>query len=441
MIDFNSMTELNVCLLIFAAAVTLVLLIYAVTDKTRNGTFMKFFIALLVSNIVMLSGEIGLWLFEGTPENIPILKCCSFISFGVGAVLNGLYAYCLTGFIRERHNVSWNFAHFIGAICFVYLCIAFVSVFNGMLFSFDENGIYVNGPYYFIVRLLDFATLILEIIMVIRFWRILSVKSTVSLLSFSVLPLISMLFLSYWDPTPMLIATTLSLLVIFMLFRGELTRQLSEKKMQLAEKDRQLAKQERELTESRISTMISQIQPHFIYNTLGTIQQLCVEQPEKAAELTQDFSQYLRGNFSELDNSTLVLFSQELKHIKCYMNIEQVRFPDIQVEYDLKTDDFQIPALTVQPLVENSVKHGLMGLESGGKIKVSAYETDDDYCICVKDNGVGFDKSASYDKKKHIGIQNIKGRLEVMCGGSLTIESALNKGTTAVIKIPKEERK
>lgn len=400
---------------------------------------MKCFTALLATNILMLIGESGLWIFGGSTDNIPILKVSAFLSFGLGAVLEVLYAYCLIGFVRERQKMSWKYANVIAVIGAVYLCLVVVSLFNGMLFDFDSNGNYIDGRYYFIVRFLDFITLLLEIIMVIRFRKILTLKGTVSLLSFSVLPLLTMPLLSYWDPTPLSMATTVSLLVIYMLFRGELTRQLSEKEIQLVEKNRELAQKERQITESRISTMISQIQPHFIYNTLGTIHQLCLDNPEKAAELTRSFSQYLRGNFSELNNSVPIRFSQELSHIKCYMSIEQVRFPDIQIEYDLNAKDFNLPALSVQPLVENAVKHGLMGLESGGKIKVSTYETYTDYCVSVEDNGVGFDKSAVYDKKKHIGIQNIRARLAAMCGGNLTIDSTLGKGTTAVITIPKED--
>lgn len=434
----NNTAEPNVCLFLFAAAVTLFMLLGSVTDRTRNRPFMKCFIALLATNILMLLGESGLWIFGGSPDNIPILKASAFLSFGSGAVLEVLYAYCLIGFVRERQKISWKYANVIAVIGAAYLCLVVISLFNGMLFDFDSNGYYADGQYYYIVRLLDFITLLLEIIMVIMFWKILTIKGTVSLLSFSVLPLLTMPMLSYWDPTPLLVSTTLSLLVIFMLFRGELTRQLSEKEIQLVEKNRELAQKERQITESRISTMISQIQPHFIYNTLGTIHQLCLEQPEKAAELTRSFSQYLRGNFSELNNSVPIRFSQELNHIKCYMSIEQVRFPDIQIEYDLKAEDFNLPALSVQPLVENAVKHGLMGLESGGKITVSTYETDADYCVCVKDNGVGFDMTFVYDKKKHIGIQNIRERLSAMCDGNLTVNSQPDKGTTAVITIPKE---
>ncbi|MGN0577267.1 MAG: sensor histidine kinase [Ruminiclostridium sp.] len=193
-----------------------------------------------------------------------------------------------------------------------------------------------------------------------------------------------------------------------------------------------------ELTEQRIATMISQIQPHFIYNTLGSIGHLCLKQPEKAAELTRDFSQYLRGNFDELENNKPILLSKELEHVKHYVNIEKVRFPDITVNFDVSSDDFFLPALSVQPLVENAIKHGLMGLESGGSVTVCVYETDTDYCVKVSDNGVGFDTTSQSDGKQHIGIKNIRERVSAICGGRLTIDSTPGKGTTAVIYIPKE---
>lgn len=193
-----------------------------------------------------------------------------------------------------------------------------------------------------------------------------------------------------------------------------------------------------QLQENRIAIMISQIKPHFIYNTLGTIQQLCKEDPEQAVRLVQNFSIYLRGNFSELDNTVPIRFAKELEHVRCYTEIELIRFPDMTVRYDIQTEEFLLPALTVQPLVENAIKHGLMGLEEGGTVTISAYEAQADYCICVSDDGVGFDVSGLTDTKKHIGIRNVRERLQAMCGGSLTIESQPGTGTRVLIRIPKE---
>ena len=195
---------------------------------------------------------------------------------------------------------------------------------------------------------------------------------------------------------------------------------------------------EAELKDSRVSIMLSQIQPHFIYNTLGTIERMCLKDPQEAFNLVRNFSLYLRGNFSELDSVAPIRFTDEMKHVEYYVNIEKVRFPDMNIEYHVEATDFVLPALSVQPLVENAIKHGLMRLETGGTVLIRSYETPTHFCVEVKDDGVGFDTSLPIDEKKHVGLRNIRGRLQAMVDGELMIESAPEKGTRAVIMIPKE---
>ena len=195
---------------------------------------------------------------------------------------------------------------------------------------------------------------------------------------------------------------------------------------------------EAELKESRVAIMLSQIQPHFIYNTLGTIERMCLKDPQKAHELVRNFSLYLRGNFSELDSVAPIQFTEELKHVEYYVNIEKVRFPDMSIEYDVEATGFVLPALSVQPLVENAIKHGLMRLETGGTVVIRSYETPTHFCVEVKDDGVGFDVNTPIDEKKHVGLRNIRGRLNAMVNGDLALESKPGVGTKAVIMIPKE---
>ena len=196
-----------------------------------------------------------------------------------------------------------------------------------------------------------------------------------------------------------------------------------------------------QLAESRISTMMSQIRPHFIYNTLGSIEQLCKLDPPKAGDLVHNFAKYLRGNFGELDNPKPILMSQEMEHVHHYISIENVRFPDMTFTFEMNSQDFKIPALTVQPIVENAIKHGLMKLPKGGTIRVVSYETDKSYCISVVDDGVGFDTNALMDDRKHVGLRNIRERLKVMVNGILEIESTPGVGTKVLVEIPKEAEK
>ena len=196
-----------------------------------------------------------------------------------------------------------------------------------------------------------------------------------------------------------------------------------------------------ELAESRISTMMSQIRPHFIYNTLGSIEQLCKLDPPKAGDLVHNFAKYLRGNFGELDNSKPILMSKEMAHVHHYVSIEKVRFPDMTFTFEMNSENFLIPALTVQPIVENAIKHGLMKLPRGGTIRVVSYETDAAYCISVEDDGVGFDTGVLIDERAHVGLRNIRERLKVMVNGTLEIESTVGVGTKVLVTIPKEVRK
>lgn len=196
---------------------------------------------------------------------------------------------------------------------------------------------------------------------------------------------------------------------------------------------------EAELKESRISIMLSQIRPHFIYNTLGTIERLCLKDPQKAFELVRNFSFYLRGNFRELDSVAPIRFSEEMKHVQYYVNIEKVRFPDMTIEYQLDELDFALPAISVQPLVENAIKHGLMPLESGGRVVIRSYKTETHFCVEVEDNGAGFDVNIPIGKKEHVGLNNIRERLKALVNGDLIVESTIGVGTKAIIMIPKEE--
>ena len=187
--------------------------------------------------------------------------------------------------------------------------------------------------------------------------------------------------------------------------------------------------------------MMSQIRPHFIYNTLGSIEQLCSIDPPKAGELVHNFAKYLRGNFGELDNPKPILMSQEMEHVRHYISIENVRFPDMTFSFEMNSDDFHIPALTVQPIVENAIKHGLMKLPKGGTIRVVSYETEENYFVSVVDDGAGFDTSALLDDRAHVGLRNIRERLKVMVNGTLEIESTVGVGTEVLITIPKEAKK
>ena len=217
----------------------------------------------------------------------------------------------------------------------------------------------------------------------------------------------------------------------------EMVRFYKEKKQREAER----ISIDKELAENRMLIMQSQIQPHFLYNSLSTIQILCEKEPGLAAEAVEHFSKYLRMNMDSLKRKECVPFEWELEHIKNYLFIEKLRFRDLlNIEYDIKTTDFSCPSLSIQPIVENAVKHGVGAKEEGGTITLATYEDAYFYHILITDDGVGFiPEERKEDERSHIGIENTAQRLYEMCRGSLEVESEIGIGTRVSIKIPKEK--
>ena len=191
------------------------------------------------------------------------------------------------------------------------------------------------------------------------------------------------------------------------------------------------------VSEQRIQIMFSQIQPHFLYNTLTTIQALCLENPKKAAAITEKFATYLRQNIDSLNEKNLIPFRKELDHTLVYAQIEMERFPNIHMDYEIDDEDFLLPALTVQPMVENAIRHGVRGTPKG-QVDIITNLLPDCHEIIIRDNGKGFSvKETPRTDEPHIGIQNVRERLQNLCGGTLTIESEKGKGTCVTIRIPR----
>ena len=200
---------------------------------------------------------------------------------------------------------------------------------------------------------------------------------------------------------------------------------------------------QKELYQARVQIMVSQIRPHFMYNALSSIAILCKLEPETAYKATITFSDYLRENMDSLKQTAPVPFTKELEHLKKYLYIEKLRFSDmLNIEYDITAEDFEIPLLSVQPLVENAVKHGVGMKDEGGTVKISTKETETAFEIIISDDGVGFDTNApkKEDGRSHVGMENTKKRLKDMCDGEISITSEVGKGTTAVITIPKKAK-
>ena len=194
---------------------------------------------------------------------------------------------------------------------------------------------------------------------------------------------------------------------------------------------------ERELTQSRIAVVLSQIRPHFLFNALNSISALCVSCPTQAEQAITTLSDFLRGNLGSLEEQKPVPFSEELEQIQNYVQIERTRFGDrLQIIYSIEYQEFSVPALSLQTLVENAVRHGISPVEQGGCVLIHSWCKQGDAMVAIADNGVGFDPN--HIPPGSIGIKNARLSLQYLVQGEMTIYSRPSIGTVVTIRIPKE---
>ena len=199
----------------------------------------------------------------------------------------------------------------------------------------------------------------------------------------------------------------------------------------------QYMRQQREIAHQRASIMVLQMRPHFIFNTMMSIYYLCAQDSKKAQQVTLDFTSYLRKNFSAIASENTIPFANELEHTRAYLAVEQVQFEDgLFVEYDTPHTRFRVPPLTLQPIVENAVKHGMDPDSAPLRICIRTRETDAGHEITVEDNGPGFVQTNMDESEPHIALANIQQRLEIMCGGKLTVMPREGGGTVVKVILP-----
>ena len=203
--------------------------------------------------------------------------------------------------------------------------------------------------------------------------------------------------------------------------------------------EKELLEKELALTRSRVQLLTGQISPHFIFNSIQVIQNLCDEEQEKVKPALSHFSEYLRSNLESMTNPARIPFERELSHAKEYLFLEQLGDSKaFDVIYRLAVTDFTLPPLTLEPIVENAARYGIGTKEEGGVIIIETEENALGISIRVMDDGRGKDSLTNRQKERQsVGMANVKARLAAQCGGSLSIEKSGN-GTTVTLFIPKK---
>lgn len=334
-------------------------------------------------------------------------------------------------YIKSLLNIykSQHWIWIVRALITVMMGLVVTNPFFQFLFYIGEDNEFHRGTMMTFVMFGGVVTLLLQAFIVSINYDYFETSRLITLISLPVFPMIGLVLQAMNIGYSLFnIGLSLSVFTVFFGSLYELNASDKEKDMIIAEEKAYL--------------LNSQIKPHFLFNSLNVIQALIDVDPELAKEAIGQFAQYYRKSLNMDYIAHLISIWTEIEYVKNYLYLEQLRFGrKLKIVYDLdETLDFDIPFLSIQPLVENAVKHGVRNKVEGGTVTIRTYESGNNAIVEVIDDGIGFGmKSFGYraDKKgAGVGLDNVKERIHLMTGGEVNIESALNVGTKVQLVIP-----
>lgn len=384
------------------------------------------FFRLILSLCLVFHFDLASTFMEGNAKATKGVLCTNTLLFFTETLL----IYCFWAYIREEMKLDENKKRIENLVCkgalLAEAIFDFMNLFLGFMFSVNDSAEYVEGKFQ---NLTEFTTLViyLTIWIVILKAKDHPKKERIILITFQVFPICAHVFsIASGDYAMVYPAYLFAIMLIYINV--------------FATRSKKVLEQQIILDKQSTALMISQIQPHFLYNILTTISNLCVKDPEEAEETTVLFSQYLRTNLDSLRKTEPVPFNVELGHIKTYIELEKKRFGDkLNYEINCPETSFMVPSLGLQPIVENSIKHGIRGKDTPGLLKITSNKTEKGYEVIISDDGIGFDPSApaKEDGKSHVGMINVKSRLQQMCDASMIVESSPGNGCKTTVVFPR----
>lgn len=393
-------------------------------DRWSKRFFLCYFISFMLCCLSSM--------LEVIPLYFPISSATFYFILTVESLFLSLPIPMLTVYLLHCRRESMRESKLLRAVAVSWAVYFVLSVSNPFIRCFiiitpDNHS--SRGPLYPVEVLPLIVILLFNLAGTFRGIRILSRKVYLSFLV-AILPMtLALVVQLFMDVYPLI---DIGYVVSTMSMYGFI---LSDQIEQDLRRQWEIASQQREIAHQRASVIVLQMRPHFIYNTLMGIYSLCNQDPQKARQVTMDFTNYLRKNFNAVASDCTIPFSTELEHTRAYLAVEQAQYEEmLVVELDTAFTQFHLPPLTLQPIAENAVKHGLDLDADPLHVSIRTRHTESGAEITVEDSGSGFDPSD--ESTPHTTLENIRERLQLMCGGSMRIEPRDGGGTTVTITIP-----
>lgn len=417
------------------------LLIFVIMQREGlKTTEAVIFATMQITCFFYIVSDVLSWILQGmTSSPFLVIEYVSTFSFYLcGYLLLGLYTKMLfLDMVLTRKVRFLQYA--IHALVWLEILLLFVSQYNNMFYYFDAGGYYHRGPAYFFSQVFAAIAMTGNFFFICLHRREMKKYKRIAMLFYILIPLICLIIQSkFYGLSFMAIGMLVSNIIMFFLTQKRMQEEYIANQEEMMRQKEMLFAQEREIHDMQYRIVMSQIRPHFLYNALNAIYYLCEIDVAKAQTAIADFSEYLRGNMKFIQSDQAISFSEELMQIRHYLSLEKIRFDeDLEIFWDIQEEDFLLPPLSVQPIVENAVKHGLGKKEGGGFIHIATDRLGDQIRIRVTDNGVGFNPEKPLeDDRLHIGLDNVRTRIRQMVGGSMMINSEPGRGTQVTILIP-----
>lgn len=416
---------INITMLIFCVVICLILLICVLTAEHSKEKISRIFITIVSCLIPLICVDTVIFVLKGGGPYVKFtLQAATFLSFLLGTMLIILFIRYLMELIGFKQTISKRtiYASRIAyTLCGINIFFIALTPFTNIYYYIDENNFLQFGSLHLLSQILAFACIALNAGIVIAHRKVFDLRELIFLLSYTALPITAIIVQNVIDDVNAAIdvATTITVLIFYVGIQNEIQGELKQRELN-----------------AKIAIMLSQIQPHFLYNAMTSVAKLCDIDPTVAKQAVISFSGYLRGNMDSLTEKGLISFKKELKHIEAYLNLEKAIYGKaLNVVYENLDQCFGLPPLTVQPIVENAVRHGIGRRVGGGTVTITTKKTDAEHIITVTDDGMGFEETAG-SVRRGIGIDNVRRRLYEQCRGTLEIFSEKGAGTTVNIKIP-----
>ncbi|MGN1163632.1 MAG: sensor histidine kinase [Candidatus Ornithospirochaeta sp.] len=421
----------NVHLELYILVLTGFLYFWGFEKKPEKGESGWAFMSMLKVMMAVLASDMTIWIVESIkkPQLIFFYKLMWTINYVSLLLLLYLYILYMHTYLKEKFDISSPYPKRY------YALVGSLSILFWMM-SFRTDWMFYIGPdyevdyhYTYLFSCIVVLLILLPgLVIIMRHRMNIDRHTKVTFGLYIVIPIFALgLEFVVGVDTSFNIALGLSLLMIYV--------SINQKNRMIAYEQRmEVQKKANELRETEQKVMVGNIQPLFIQSVLASIADMATKDPGKAGETTTSFASYLRMNLQSVGKNQPVPFEEELKHAESYLELEKNVWPGkINVEYDTEAFNFFLPVLTLQPIVENALVHGIIP-NGGGTIKIWSKEDGDNFLVGIEDDGVGFDSTLVSDG---IGISNTRSRIKKICRGSIKVDSEKDKGTRVVLTIPR----